>query len=92
MEIFKNSAATEEKNPVDSSPTKENSPKLANTNERIYNIVWGKKSTRKHKKWEGDGTLVVKARSAVLRDENGQVMGRLSNVATEGFVEGHILS
>lgn len=95
MEIFTKS--TEENN--ESKPQNEpecdvlkENPVVVNTNERLFNVVWGKKSTRKHKKWEGDGTLLVLPRSAVLKDEDGKVIGRISNVNTDGYVEGHILS
>lgn len=37
-----------------------------------FNVLWGKLSTRKHKKWEGDGILEVKQKSAILRDSDGK--------------------
>lgn len=34
---------------------------------RIYNVLVGKISTRKHKQWESDGILEVSGKSAVLK-------------------------
>ena len=43
---------------------------------RYFTCVWGKKSTRKHKKWEGDGLLRVGPTSVLLVDETGRDLGR----------------
>ena len=34
---------------------------------RIYNVMIGKISTRKHKQWENDGILEVTGKNAVLK-------------------------
>ena len=49
----------------------ENAENVAGT--RYFNVVWCKQSTRKHKKWEGDALLLIRAsaRLAVLRDSDG---------------------
>ena len=53
-------------------------------NARYFNAVWCKQSTRKHKKWEGDALLVIKAneRLAILRDadNDGKEIGRGSSL------------
>ena len=43
---------------------------------RYFACVWGKKSARKHKKWEGDGLLRVATTTALLIDEEGKELGR----------------
>ncbi|GIY56844.1 DNA repair and recombination protein RAD54B [Caerostris darwini] len=45
-------------------------------NESYYNVLWCKRSSKKHKIWEGDGILIVKNRSAILKDSNGKVIDR----------------
>lgn len=42
-----------------------------------YSIVWAKRSTKKHKTWEGDGTLTVNAKFAILRDATGKYLGQV---------------
>ncbi|XP_052893798.1 DNA repair and recombination protein RAD54B-like [Anopheles moucheti] len=54
----------------------------------IFKVVWGKISTRKHKTWEGDGTLEVSGRSAVLKDENGRVITTASGLKIDEVTEG----
>ncbi|XP_069076581.1 DNA repair and recombination protein RAD54B isoform X2 [Pleurodeles waltl] len=39
---------------------------------KYFSVVWCKLSKKKHKKWEGDAVLVVKGRSAVLKDMEGK--------------------
>lgn len=41
----------------------------------IFNVVYAKQSQRKHKVWEGDGTLEVDAKFLTLKDEKGKVLG-----------------
>ncbi|GLH12045.1 DNA repair and recombination protein RAD54-like [Gryllus bimaculatus] len=43
---------------------------------QLFNVVWGKQSTKKHKTWEGDGTLEVHEKSVVLKDTEGKVLGQ----------------
>lgn len=41
----------------------------------IYNVVWGKRSTKKHKTFEDDGTLTVSNKTATLRGSDGSYLG-----------------
>jgi hypothetical protein len=34
---------------------------------RLFNVVWGKQTKKKHKTWEGDGTLEVGEKSVILK-------------------------
>ncbi len=43
---------------------------------RAFSVVWGKYSTRKHKRWEGDAILIMEGRSAELKDVQGKNMGK----------------
>uniref|UniRef100_A0A182JRP2 DNA repair and recombination protein RAD54-like n=1 Tax=Anopheles christyi TaxID=43041 RepID=A0A182JRP2_9DIPT len=54
----------------------------------IFKVVWGKISTRKHKTWEGDGTLEVSGRSAVLRDDAGKVITTASGLKIDEVTDG----
>ena len=65
----------------------ESSSTVSSSNKIIFNIVMGKKSTRKHKKWEDDGTLEVTGKRAVVKDAEGNVIHRTS-VDPESLVEG----
>ncbi|XP_065217497.1 DNA repair and recombination protein RAD54B-like [Planococcus citri] len=47
---------------------------------KVFNVVWGKQTKKKHKTWEGDGTVEVSNDTAVLKDENGQILGRTSKL------------
>lgn len=75
---------------IDEQPQKENL--IQTCGKRIYAVVWGKKSTKKHKTWEGDGFLEVGTKSAILKDANGTEMGRATNIKTELIEDGYILS
>lgn len=41
----------------------------------FYSVVWGKISTKKHKTFEGDGTLTVSNKTATLRNIDGSHLG-----------------
>lgn len=42
----------------------------------VYNVVWGKRSTKKHKTFEGDGTLTISNnKTATLRNSDGSYLG-----------------
>jgi len=41
-----------------------------------YVVQWRKKSNKKNKTWEGDGTAVVNASTIVLRDEDGNLLSK----------------
>ncbi|XP_043263814.1 DNA repair and recombination protein RAD54B-like, partial [Colletes gigas] len=67
----------------------ENSPSVIDNNSlsSIFNVVIGKKSTRKHKKWDDDGTLEVTGKHAILKDSEGKIIHR-KVVNPETLVEG----
>ncbi|CAL1276672.1 unnamed protein product [Larinioides sclopetarius] len=48
----------------------------SNKVELYYNVLWCKRSAKKHKIWEGDGTLIIKGRSAILKDPDGKIIDR----------------
>lgn len=58
------------------------------SDKRIFRVVWGKPSSKKHKTWEGDGTLEVGEKSATLKDEEGKVLGRSTQLKTSELEEG----
>ncbi|XP_071033330.1 DNA repair and recombination protein RAD54B isoform X5 [Parasteatoda tepidariorum] len=41
-----------------------------------YNVLWCKRSGKKHKIWEGDGILIVRNRSAILKNSEGKEIDR----------------
>ncbi|XP_053414611.1 DNA repair and recombination protein RAD54B [Nycticebus coucang] len=43
---------------------------------KYFSVVWCKPSKKKHKKWEGDAVLIVKGRSFILKNLEGQDIGR----------------
>ena len=43
---------------------------------RYYSILWRKVTNKKHKTWDGDGTLSVTGGYAILKDDRGKEMGR----------------
>jgi len=56
----------------------------ANGDQKVFSAVWCKSSSRKHKKWEDDAVLVVRAgaRLAILRDLEGRDLARGSGLAS----------
>ncbi|KAJ5901548.1 DNA repair and recombination protein [Penicillium taxi] len=44
--------------------------------ERFFNALWRKPSTKKNKTWDGDGVLISRAGFVTLRDIDGKEMGR----------------
>ncbi|XP_049810158.1 DNA repair and recombination protein RAD54B-like isoform X3 [Schistocerca nitens] len=55
---------------------------------RVFNVVWAKQSTRKHKVWEGDGVLEVEGKTVILKDVGGKILGQSSNVKVSSFEDG----
>ncbi|KAK3908132.1 DNA repair and recombination protein RAD54B [Frankliniella fusca] len=55
---------------------------------RVFRVVWGKPTTKKHKTWEGDGTLEIGQKTATLMDEEGKVIGRATQVKSAELEEG----
>ncbi|KAF9347001.1 DNA repair and recombination protein rad54b [Mortierella sp. AD094] len=50
-------------------------PKAAESgevDERCFNVLWRKKTGKKHKTWDGDGILVVRGTSGTLKDLEGK--------------------
>ncbi|VDK41709.1 unnamed protein product [Anisakis simplex] len=45
---------------------------------RRYSVVYGRVSTRVHKRWENDGMLICKQRFALLQDEDGKTVAHVS--------------
>ncbi|XP_035230637.1 uncharacterized protein LOC118202578 [Stegodyphus dumicola] len=43
---------------------------------KIYSVLHCKRSSKKHKIWEGDGMLIVQNRSAILKDMEGKEIAR----------------
>uniref|UniRef100_A0A1B6KPC8 DUF2439 domain-containing protein n=1 Tax=Graphocephala atropunctata TaxID=36148 RepID=A0A1B6KPC8_9HEMI len=54
------------------------------SDKRIFNVVYGKPSKKKHKTWEGDGILEVGEKSLTLKDGEGVVLGRGSGKKNSG--------
>lgn len=63
---------------------------LDGTDRQAYTVLWRKISNKKHKTWDGDGTLVVQAGYATLSDDRGKNIGRIA-CATR-LVPGALLS
>lgn len=63
---------------------------LSGSNSRFYAVQWRKRSTKKHKLWEGDGYIVVSSSGATLKIEAKagvyKIAGRSSNTNTEGLL------
>ncbi|KAJ9580257.1 hypothetical protein L9F63_004070 [Diploptera punctata] len=55
---------------------------------RVFNVVWGKQSKKKHKTWEGDGTLEVGLKTVILKKYRRKVLGQSSNSKTNLLEEG----
>ncbi|KAG0023931.1 helicase [Podila clonocystis] len=51
-------------------------PASNDTNEMCYNVLWRKKTGKKHKTWDGDGVLVVTGTSGSLKDMDGKDLGK----------------
>lgn len=61
------------------STTKEE-PVASGTNTTRFSAVWTKLSSRKHKIWEGDCTVITDGRSTTVKDADGKIIG-VSNSA-----------
>ena len=60
------------KNPAVSSQSRPEPP----PDKRRYAVLWRKVTNKKHKTWDGDGTLLVSGGHAFLKDDRGKDMGR----------------
>ncbi|OJJ45577.1 hypothetical protein ASPZODRAFT_68468 [Penicilliopsis zonata CBS 506.65] len=47
------------------------------SDDRYYNVLWRKYTTKKNKTWDGDGILAVRSGYAYLQDVSGKDMGRV---------------
>ncbi|XP_018402156.1 PREDICTED: DNA repair and recombination protein RAD54B-like, partial [Cyphomyrmex costatus] len=64
----------------------ENSPK-AKTKTK-FNVMFGKVTSKKHKTWDSDGLLEIVGKSAILKNLDGNIIGRTTinpSNAVEGF-------
>lgn len=50
--------------------------KNASEDASLFNVLYCKRSGKKHKTWEGDGLLVIRNRSATLKDLTGKVLDK----------------
>ncbi|XP_055936939.1 DNA repair and recombination protein RAD54B-like isoform X2 [Argiope bruennichi] len=72
LQMLKQNEKKNEKHVFNDSSDHSNSDKV----ELYYNVLWCKRSAKKHKIWEGDGTLIIRGRSAVLKDSEGKIIDR----------------
>ncbi|KAF9388153.1 helicase [Podila verticillata] len=62
------------------------------SNEICYNVLWRKKTGKKHKTWDGDGILVVTGTSGSLKDMDGKDLGKATKMAASNLKPGDELS
>ncbi|KAF9178509.1 helicase [Haplosporangium sp. Z 11] len=55
-----------------------------NVEEKCFNVLWRKKTGKKHKTWDGDGILVVNGSSGILKDMNGKDISKGNNIIGSG--------
>lgn len=60
----------------------------SNEGKLCYAIVWGKQTTKKHKTWEGDGTLVISGKSGICKDQDNKLIGIINNIKLEEIESG----
>ncbi|KAG0018103.1 helicase [Podila clonocystis] len=58
-------------------------PASNDPNEMCYNVLWRKKTGKKHKTWDGDGVLVVTGTSGSLKDMDGKDLGKSTKIASK---------
>lgn len=74
------------------SPNKENSShKQHSYNKILFNVVWRKITTKKHKTWEGDGFLEVKDNICILKSETGQFLGTSNAIKIDELNDGTLI-
>ncbi|EDS38817.1 conserved hypothetical protein [Culex quinquefasciatus] len=77
------------KNHARVNPAALHTPAEPTTTQVRFKLCWGKITTKKHKTWEGDGTLtIVGGKSVTLRDEDGKVIGCSGLVKGEELEKG----
>ncbi|CAD7080827.1 unnamed protein product [Hermetia illucens] len=71
---------------------KENVPNNIHEAGKLYfSVVWSKRTTKKHKTWEGDGTLIGSNGRFVLKDISGNVLGSANSIKPEELYDGNRL-
>ena len=73
------------RNPPSPEDTKNESMREA-ADVKYFSVLWRKRTAKKNKTWDGDGTLLLKAGYAIMYDDKGGQMGRLpwQKTLTEG--------
>ncbi|XP_065722916.2 uncharacterized protein [Drosophila suzukii] len=54
---------------------------------RIFHVLWRNQTTRKHKTWTGNGTLVVTGSIVTLKDDTGEVVDTMTVFKQRDFKE-----
>ncbi|KAH0614040.1 uncharacterized protein H6S33_005926 [Morchella sextelata] len=63
----------------------DNATTTTTTTDRYYNVLWRKKTTKKHKTFDGDGILALSGGYATLQDSSGKDLGRTMMRAAPGL-------
>ncbi|XP_036143048.1 DNA repair and recombination protein RAD54B isoform X2 [Monomorium pharaonis] len=56
----------------------------------VYNVMYGKVTSKKHKTWENDGLLEVTGKNVILKDLDSNVIGK-SSINPSKIIEGSTL-
>ncbi|SPP83002.1 blast:Protein vreteno [Drosophila guanche] len=54
---------------------------------RIFHVLWRNQTTKKHKIWTGNGTLVIAESKATLKDDTGKVVDSMTCFRQRNFKE-----
>ncbi|KAL3983070.1 SNF2 N-terminal domain family protein [Acanthocheilonema viteae] len=54
---------------------------------RCYEVLYGKLSSRMHKRWQGDGLLYCRERSVILQTERGKEIAKASSYSIKQLTE-----
>ncbi|XP_017052804.1 uncharacterized protein LOC108095973 [Drosophila ficusphila] len=54
---------------------------------RIFHVLWRNQTTKKHKTWTGNGTLVVTGTNVILKDDAGKVVDTMTCFKQRDFHE-----
>ncbi|XP_047358651.1 DNA repair and recombination protein RAD54B-like isoform X2 [Vespa velutina] len=84
----KNDSAILECNPELNAINKNERSYVESNNKLMFNVVFGKVTTKKHKTWDSDGFLEVFGKNAVLKNLDGSIIGRTTvnpQCLNEGF-------
>ncbi|XP_017114549.1 uncharacterized protein LOC108137401 [Drosophila elegans] len=58
---------------------------------RIFHVLWRNQTTKKHKTWTGNGTLVVTGSKVALKDDTGKVVDSMTCFKQRDFKENDLL-